>query len=173
MSSPTLYEAIGVTPDASEERIRKATRRMARKVKKSDTSNSEKNKVLRFIKETRETLFDEDSRAEYDSTIGIETVRRSRNNISTNMHQMVPHGSSSINPISSMMGSGGLFSMINDMSSIIPEEMMSSGNVSSGSFRVMEYTRIRNNNGYEEFGMTREGDSNNDRVTEKHFQRRT
>lgn len=174
MSDATLYETIGVTPDASNDQIKKATKKMARDAKDSDMRNSEKNKILRFIKKTREVLLDPSSREEYDKTIGIETVHRSSRN------HIVPYQTNPdpvLGAITSVMDdsiSHGLMSMMNSMVSDLPTELMPSDRLSSGSFRVTEYTRVSNRNGeVEEFGMTREGDINNERVTEKHFQRRT
>lgn len=94
------------------------------------------------------------------------------------MDSMVPFGSSrgislgSTDPIGSMLSSH-----MNMLQSIIPEgfgELGTSGNnMQSGTFHFMEYTKVRNaGGGFDEFGVTREGDANQDRVTEKRFHKK-
>jgi len=73
-STSTLYDAIGVSVDASTEQIRKKTRQLVNDVRESDKRNSEKNELIRFFKRARETLINPDTRKEYDQSIGIETI---------------------------------------------------------------------------------------------------
>lgn len=91
---------------------------------------------------------------------------------------MVPFGSSRgtstgiTDPIGSML-SGHM----DLLQSIIPEGFGDVGthgnNMQSGTFHFMEYTKVRNpGGGFDEFGVTREGDSNQDRVTEKRFHKK-
>ncbi|CAM9092433.1 unnamed protein product [Ectocarpus sp. 12 AP-2014] len=73
-SAPSLYDAIGVNAGASAEKIRRKTRKLINDVKESDKKTSEKNELIRFFKDARETLSDRDARIEYDRSIGIETI---------------------------------------------------------------------------------------------------
>lgn len=103
---------------------------------------------------------------------------------------MVPFGSfGSLGTLGSSSSSRGdpigsmLSSHMNMLQSIIPEgfgdmggmgDMMNPGNnMQSGTFHFMEYTKVRNSGGgFDEFGVTREGDTNQDRVTEKRFHKK-
>lgn len=87
-------------------------------------------------------------------------------------------GSSREDPIGSML-SGHM----NMLQSIMPEGFGDLGgmgnmgnpgnNMQSGTFHFMEYTKVRNSGGgFDEFGITREGDTNQDRVTEKRFHKK-
>ena len=75
-SPPTLYDALGLTPEASGDKIRKTCKKMIQSVRESDSRNSEKNELIRFIKKSRDTLKDTKSRETYDRTIGIETLTK-------------------------------------------------------------------------------------------------
>lgn len=75
-TTPNLYDAIGVSADASSERIKKKTRKLINEVRQSDKRNSEKNELIRFFKSLRKTLCDPSERKEYDASIGIETVAK-------------------------------------------------------------------------------------------------
>ena len=57
----------------------------------------------------------------------------------------------------------------------IPDEIISSmSEIKPGGFHVMEYTRVRNDQGgFDEYGFTKEGDINNDCVKEKRFRKRS
>ncbi len=94
-----------------------------------------------------------------------------------------PLESSSSSPSSMSSASAALAGFlgtgIEDMfsSSIIPEELSSSAggrSLKSGTFHILEYTKVRNpDGGFDEFGFTRQGDTRNDRVTEKRFERKS
>lgn len=198
-AAPNLYDAIGVSADASTDKIKKKTRKLVSEVRESDKRNSEKNELIRFFKSARETLTDPDARKEYDASIGIETFVRDEDGIDT--ESMVPFeafrpyepfgaigalgnlgsllapaetSNKSPSPASALMGILG--EDLHDMfsSSIIPEEMSSPGDLKRGSFQVLEYTKVRNpSGGFDEFGFSRQGDMQNDRVTEKRFQRKS
>lgn len=75
-TAPSLYDAIGVSADASADKIRRRTRQLVNEVKESDKRNSEKNELIRFFKSARDTLTDAGARKEYDESIGIETFAR-------------------------------------------------------------------------------------------------
>lgn len=75
-TAPNLYDAIGVSADASADKIRRRTRQLVNEVKESDKRNSEKNELIRFFKSARDTLTDSDARTKYDESIGIETFAR-------------------------------------------------------------------------------------------------
>jgi hypothetical protein len=198
--SPNLYDALGLTPEASREKIRKTCKKMVRSVRESDSKNSEKNELIRFIKKSRDTLIDSKSREEYDRTIGIETLTEethiqndplstfmgSMSPLISSVHGsinnamepvginsgMVPYNSIQQNPFNSLIGN--IFG--SDISrSVIPEELISSmGTIKSGGFHVMEYTRVRNEDGsFDEYGFTKEGDANSDCVKEKRFHKRS
>jgi len=198
--SPTLYDALGLTPEASREKIQKKCKKMVRSVRESDSKNSEKNELIRFIKKSRDTLIDSKSREEYDRTIGIETLQKEKSvqndtfsglmesisplvsSLHDSIHNsveptginsgMVPYLSNQHNPFGGLIGN--LFG--NDMSIPgMPEELTSSmSTIKPGGFHVMEYTRVRNEDGgFDEYGFTREGDTNNDCVKEKRFHKRS
>ncbi|CAN0248645.1 unnamed protein product [Ectocarpus sp. 6 AP-2014] len=197
-TAPNLYDAIGVSADASADKIRRKTRQLVNEVRESDKRNSEKNELIRFFKSARETLTDADARQKYDESIGIETFARDERDSGTNMvpyesfQPFEPFGAvgalsnigsllgsvqavPSQSPASSLMGLLGadVHSMFSD--SIIPEELASShGDLKRGSFQVLEYTKVRNpGGGFDEFGFTRQGDMKHDRVTEKRFERKS
>ena len=71
---PNLYDAVGVSADASADKIKRRTRKLINEVRESDKRNAEKNELIRFFKRARETLCDPDARREYDRSIGIETI---------------------------------------------------------------------------------------------------
>jgi curved DNA-binding protein CbpA len=195
--TPTLYDAIGVSVDASADKIKRKVRKLVEEVRGSDKRNTEKNELIRFFKSARDTLANPDARKEYDQSIGIETV--SNNDTAADDAESIvsfqpfqPFGalgalgsigsllspiesSRSRTPSTSLMGLLG--ADISDMfsNSIIPEEMSSStGSLKPGSFQVLEYTKVRNSDGgFDEFGFTRQGDMRNDRVTEKRFERKS
>jgi curved DNA-binding protein CbpA len=229
---PTLYDVIGLTPEASEKTIYREVKRKARAVKESDASRGDKKNLIKILKEARDTLMDPRSREEYDRTIGIDTIRKTTGedadvdidiDLDPGMTQAAPpfdplasllgsfgalgplgpvgsvgpdsiddsgcSGSGSIVPFGSVGSVGSIGSMMEGhmglLQSIIPDEIRSigSGNgngnggmgrgMRSGTFHFMEYTKTRNQSGgYDEFGVTREGDTNNDRVTEKRFHRK-
>ena len=75
-TTPNLYDAIGVSADASSERIKKKTHKLINEVRESDKRNSEKNELIRFFKSLRKTLCDPSERKEYDASIGIDTVEK-------------------------------------------------------------------------------------------------
>lgn len=197
---PTLYSVIGLTPEASEKEIYRAVKKTAKSVKESDASKSEKKNLIKYIKLARDTLMEPGSREEYDRTIGIDTIKRGQDfepayimgarpmSPSSTLGDMigsigstssiVPFGSSREDPIGSML-SGHM----NMLQSIIPESFGDLGcmgnmgnlgnNMQSGTFHFMEYTKVRNSGGsFDEFGVTREGDTNQDRVTEKRFHKK-
>ncbi|AAK14503.1 unnamed protein product [Ectocarpus sp. 4 AP-2014] len=201
-TAPNLYDAIGVSADASADKIRRKTRQLVNEVKESDKRNSEKNELIRFFKSARETLTDSDARKKYDESIGIETFAREERDAGTKMvpyetfQPFEPFGAigalggalgnigsllgpmqavPSRSPASSLMGLLGadVQNMFSD--SIIPEELASShGDLKRGSFQVLEYTKVRNpEGGFDEFGFTRQGDMKHDRVTEKRFERKS
>ena len=183
-SEPTLYDSIGVKPDASEETILRSVKRMTKSIRSSDERNSKKNELLRFVKKARDTLLDPDTRESYDRSIGIETLKREDRLVGYNEKRSVNR-----DPISELLGSivpmtpastfGGIddifSSHMNMIQSIIPNELnMEPGKMGSGTFHFTEYTRVRNSSGgYDEFGLTREGDTQNDRVTEKRFRKKS
>ena len=220
---PSLYDAIGVSADASPEEIRRTARARMNEVKVSDKPRSEKNELIRFFKRARDTLTDPAARQEYDLSIGIETVSSSSPRaqddprtesmvpfepLEPSLHQSIfpcraasgalgamgslfgiglglgrdhvsvsaaPRSSSSSSSSSSIMAALG--SDIDDLfsGSIVPGELAPSpGGLKSGSFQVLEYTKVRNpEGGYDEFGFTRHGDLRSDRVTEKRFERKS
>ena len=201
-TAPNLYDAIGVSADASTDKIKKKTRKLVSEVRESDKRNSEKNELIRFFKSARDTLTDPDARKEYDASIGIETLPRDEEE--SEAQSMVPFevlqpykpfgtigalgalgnlGSllspteispRSRSPASSLMGLLGADMQDMFSSSIIPEELSSHGDLKRGSFQVLEYTKVRNpSGGFDEFGFTRQGDMKNDRVTEKRFERKS
>ena len=77
---PNLYDAIGVTADASADKIKRKTRKLMNEVRESDKRNREKNELIRFFKNARNTLCNADERKEYDTSIGIETICSDRGN---------------------------------------------------------------------------------------------
>lgn len=84
----------------------------------------------------------------------------------------------SSSPSAALAGFGFLGTGIEDMfsSSIIPDELSSSAgrSLKPGTFHILEYTKVRNpGGGFDEFGFTRQGDTRNDRVTEKRFERKS
>ena len=188
---PTLYDVIGLTPEASEKKIYRAVKRVAKSIKESDVSEPEKKKLVKMIKKARDTLMDPQSREEYDRSIGIETIREARDDSG-----MTHAGSSEpmMGLLGSLIGSNGtngslvpfessgpIGSMIsnhmNMIQSIIPQgfgDIREMGTtMQPGTFHFMEYTRSRNSSGgYDEYGVTREGDTNNDHVTEKRFHKK-
>lgn len=182
--NPTLYDVIGLTPDSSEEQIYRAVKKTTRTVRESDAPVSEKRNLIRIIKKCRDTLMDPDQREQYDRTIGIDTIRNERDDSGMKHADwtMVPFGLSSnagslspfdhMNPIGSLMSSH-----MEMMQSIIPQEFGGSNpkrDIPPGTFHFMEYTKTRNaSGGFDEFGLTREGDTNNDRVTEKRFHKKS
>ncbi len=94
------------------------------------------------------------------------------------MDSIVPFGSSRGDPIGSMLSNH-----MGMLQSIIPEEFGVLGsmgnmgnmgnNMQSGTFHFMEYTKVRNpGGGFDEFGVTREGDTSQERVTEKRFHKK-
>lgn len=198
---PNFYDAMGVSADSSADKIKKKTRKLISEVKESDKRNSEKNELIRFFKSARDTLVDPDARKDYDESIGIDTVAKTESRVDdtesmvpfeTTFQPFQPFGvlgalgnlgslispvqtSPSRSPASSLMGLLG--DDLHDMfsNSIIPEEMSSSsGSLKPGSFHVLEYTKVRNpDGGFDEFGFTRQGDTRNDRVTEKRFERKS
>ena len=192
--APSLYDVIGMTPEASDREIYKAVKKTARSVKDSDATKSEKKNLMKFIKKARDTLLDPELREKYDRTIGIETIRSNLDNVDVmSSHSfnpvedllgslggsMVPFGSTgSVGSIGSVGSTGNLMSSHMDMiQSIIPEGFgdlhESTRNMKSGTFHFTEYTRVRNpSGGFDEFGMTREGDTNSDRVTEKRYHKK-
>jgi len=199
-AAPNLYDAIGVSADASTDKIKKKTRKLVSEVRESNKRNSEKNELIRFFKSARETLTDPDARKKYDASIGIETfVRDDDDGVETesivpfevfqpyepfgavgaigNLGSLlapVETSNNSRSPASALMGILG--EDLRDMfsNSIIPEEMSSHGDLKRGSFQVFEYTKVRNpSGGFDEFGFSRQGDMKNDRVTEKRFQRKS
>ncbi len=202
--STNLYEALGLTPEASEEKIRKTCKKMTKSVRESDSKNSEKNELIRFIKKSRNTLIDPESREKYDRTIGIETLGPDTLQKDTDGYNPLSGFMGSLGPIlSSMHGFGSVAepsrdnnhelvpfrqnnhesvgAMMNGLMNsqvmgkgLIPDEMIESmGELKSGGFHVMEYTRVRNENGgFDEYGFTKEGDMNNDRVKEKRFHKK-
>lgn len=200
-----LYDTLGIGPDATEEDIKKSAKKMMKSIRESDARNSEKNELLRFLKNTRNTLVDPQSREAYDRTIGIQTIYGSgrcvepdrqivdsvvpfslgepavdpMNSMDSISSALTSFGSpfgvsgSSRSSIESMMGIESIGSML---SSIIPQELQGSvsGTPKSGTFQFMEYTKVRNSSGgYDEFGTSREGDLNNDHVTERRFNRKS
>ena len=172
--NPTLYDVIGVTPEASEDEIHRSIKKATKKIRESDIPREEMKNILRYIKQARETLMDPQRREEYDKTIGIETIRTTGD--------IVPFGGGGggggcddlvYNPINSIISSH-----MNMLQSIIPEELGDMTSIGShmkpGTFHFMEYTKVRNTSGgFDEFGLTREGDTNNDRVTEKRYHRKS
>jgi len=195
--NPTLYDVIGLTPEASEKQIYRAVKRATRLVKESDVSVSEKKNLIKMMKRARDTLMDPRTREEYDRTIGIETIRdvrddsgmthaRSSHPMESLMGSLVgSNGSDGSDGIGGSMvpfeSSGPIGSMIsnhmNMIQSIIPQGFgdlreMGKG-MQPGTFHFMEYTKTRNSSGgYDEYGITREGDTNNDHVTEKRFHKK-
>lgn len=201
--TPNLYDAIGVSADASSESIKKKTRQLINEVRESDKRNSEKNELIRFFKSLRKTLCDPFERKEYDASIGIETVAKQEegghdydNSGSVvpfeALNPLQPFGalgvlgnlgsllspmetSPSRSPVSSLLSLVG--SDMHDMfsNSIVPEELTSSsGDLKPGTFQILEYTKVRNpGGGFDEFGFTRQGDMKNERVTEKRFERKS
>lgn len=183
-----LYGVIGLTPEASDKDIYRAVKKTAKCVKESDAPKSEKKNLIKYIKRARDTLMDPTLREEYDRTIGIDTIRSVRDD-SGMTHtgfmsntsplenilgsSIVPFGSSgSTDPIGSMLSNH-----MDMIQSIIPDgfgDISSRGReMKSGTFHFMEYTKVRNpSGGFDEFGVTREGDTNNDRVTEKRFHKK-
>lgn len=201
-TGPNLYDAIGVSADASSDKIKRKTRQLVNEIRGSNKRNSEKNELVRFFKSARDTLTDPGTRKEYDESIGIETFGRderdadSKSVVSFEAPQpFQPFGvlsalgnlghpgslfgpieaSPSRSPASSIVGLLGADMHNMFSNSIIPEEMASShGDLKSGSFQVLEYTKVRNpGGGFDEFGFTRQGDIRNDRVTEKRFERKS
>lgn len=199
-STPSLYDAIGLSADASSDKIKKKTRKLINDVKESDKRNSEKNELIRFFKRARDTLTDSDGRKQYDESIGIETVAKNESHADETasvvpfegFQPYAPFGalgalsnlssvlgpveiSPSRSPASSLMGLLGEDVLDMFSNSIIPEAMSSSpGSLKQGTFSVLEYTKVRNpDGGFDEFGFTRQGDMKNDRVTEKRFERKS
>ncbi|CAM9104074.1 unnamed protein product [Ectocarpus sp. 12 AP-2014] len=198
-TTPNLYDAIGLSADASVDMIKKKTRKLINEVRESDKRNSEKNELVRFFRSARETLTDPGARKEYDESIGIQTFARDESDGDFSgpvvpFQGFQPFGalgavgslgslpllgpvetSGSRSPASALMGILG--ADLRDMfsTSIIPEEMASShGDLQRGSFQVLEYTKVRNpDGGFDEFGFTRQGDMKHDRVTEKRFERKS
>lgn len=188
---PTLYSVIGLTPEASEKEIYRAVKRTAKSVKESDAPKSEKKNLIKYIKLARNTLMEPDSREEYDRTIGIDTIKRGQDfepgfvmnarpgsplsTLGDMIGSIVPFGSSRGEPIGSMLADH-----MGMLQSIIPEEFGALGNMGTsgnnmqpGTFHFMEYTKVRNpGGGFDEFGVTREGDTNQARVTEKRFHKK-
>ena len=227
---PSLYDAIGVSADASPEEIKRTARARMNEVKLSDKPRSEKNELIRFFRKARDTLTDPAARQDYDLSIGIETVTATQAQDDPMLESMVPFeafqpfhqsmypcraASSALGVMGSLFGLGhdevcavsaaprssassssspppppsqsqspspsslmaALGAGIDDLfsGSIVPEELArSAGGLKSGSFQVLEYTKVRNpDGGYDEFGFTRHGDVRSDRVTEKRFQRKS
>jgi len=133
--NPTLYDVIGLTPEASEKKIYRAVKRVAKSIKESDVSEPEKKKLVKMIKKARDTLMDPQSREEYDRSIGIETIREVGSD-GTN-GSLVPFESSG--PIGSMISNH-----MNMIQSIIPQgfgDIREMGTtMQPGTFHFMEYT---------------------------------
>ena len=192
-ASPNLYDAIGVNAEASSDEIKKKTRKLMNEVRQSDKRNSEKNELLRFFKSVRETLCDASQRERYDSSIGIETAAKEESCVPfEGFGPMRAFGApgvlgglgSLLSPMEtapSRSPASHLLSVIgSDMhsmfsNSIVPEELsLSPGGLKPGTFQILEYTKVRNpGGGFDEFGFTRQGDMQNDRVTEKRFERKS
>lgn len=185
--NPNLYDAIGVGADASADEIRKTTRKLMTDVRESDNRNSEKNELIRFFKSARETLMDNRAREEYDRSIGIETINDMASVVPfeplQHFQTLHPFPTSSSRALASATHPsimGILGSEIQQMfsnNSIVPEELSGrsrSGGLVPGNFHILEYTKVKNaDGGFDEFGFTREGDIQNDRVAEKRFERKT
>lgn len=195
-TTPNLYDAIGVNAEASSDEIKKKTRKLMNEVRQSDKRNSEKNELLRFFKSVRETLCDASQREQYDGSIGIETAAKEEEE-----ERCVPFGAfGQLQPFGALGALGSLGSLLSPMettpsrspassllsligsdmhamfsNSIVPEELSSSpGGLKPGTFQILEYTKVRNpGGGFDEFGFTRQGDMQNDRVTEKRFERKS
>lgn len=176
-TAPNLYDAIGVSADASADKIRRKTRQLVNEVKESDKRNSEKNELIRFFKGARETLTDSGARKKYDESIGIETFARDERDAGTDTNtdsSVVPYETfQSFEPFGAIGALGNIGSLLGPMQalpcrspasslmgllgadvhsmfsdSIIPEELASShGDLKRGSFQVLEYTKVRNPGG--------------------------
>lgn len=194
--TPNLYDAIGVSAEASSDEIKKKTRKLMNEVRQSDKRNSEKNELLRFFKSVRETLCDSSQRERYDGSIGIETAVKEEDQscvpFDSSFGPMQPFGvrgvlgslgsllspmetAPSRSPASTLLSLVGsdMHSMFSN--SIVPEELsLTPGGLKPGTFQILEYTKVRNpGGGFDEFGFTRQGDMQNDRVTEKRFERKS
>jgi len=179
-TTPTLYDTIGVSADASADEIRTIIRQLANEVRDSRKTKFEKNELLRFFSNTRETLTDSYKRRQYDMSIGIETIDNGGEERSIVRFER----SDILQPVGvldSLIGFPrsdfhGMFSNSMFSNSIIPSELTNElpTGVQPGTFRVLEYTKFRNSDGgFHEFGLTRQGDINHNNVTEKRFERKS
>ena len=191
-STPTLYDTLGVTVNASTGEIRRAAKKMSIVVKDGDSSNSEKREFIKFLKRTRDTLSDPEQRSMYDETIGIQTIQKA----SKSQQSIVPFGSQHLGsqPLGSQhlgpqpfgsqaitsfggmeIGIGNMMNeLIGDLQSIIPSEIMSESKMTGrGGFHFVEYTKVRDGSGFQEYGFMKSGDNDMNKVTEKRFHRHT